>query len=389
MARSDFHERWHREEMERQAKRQADAAERQADAAERTARGDSEGDSNDANASCLAILIVAGLPVALGYFLIYKFVTSPTLWFPLGSALVVLVGLCALAIPASGFASRLLLCLGGAFFVLILFGLPAFIFAHEYNPDAKRPLKWVMGSLLTVIPVGICVRAWLGRTSTVQEQGRTPKLRVPRRKEPRREEEETDIIYKQWYVGDQSKSFGPYSINELMKFAHGGQLTPDTQVCGVGSSQWVRAGDEFPDLFESTSRSDAASTATTIVGQRIEFRGMEQGCFLRGTVTAVEEFGEIPGRKKRSLSKFLAVLMTVENLGKRSDSASTNSFKLKDSQGRIFDLIDDASELEERFNREGPYADVQPGIPEDLMFVFQVAKDSKEFVLVLPPEDEE
>lgn len=136
----------HRQEMELQARRQADAMDRQATAATR-----GRADDPDENTS-LALGVLAA--VGLVGFLVYAFIAWPQARIPLACGLGGILTLCILGaiFPALG---RFFI---ATFFVAII-GLPAAGIAHGFYPEAYKPLLWITGLVWVGTGVGIWLHA--------------------------------------------------------------------------------------------------------------------------------------------------------------------------------------------------------------------------------------
>jgi hypothetical protein len=125
-----------------------------------------------------------------------------------------------------------------------------------------------------------------------------------------------------------------------------------------------------------------------IVGQTIEFPGFLGKGRLQGRVTEVQETNAIPASDFNegvtAKGKFVVVFMTVTNPGTESNKVSSDSFKLRDSKARNFDLGDLSImwAAEGHYGKESYYTDIQPGLAEDSVFVFDVAPDATGYLLV-------
>jgi hypothetical protein len=125
-----------------------------------------------------------------------------------------------------------------------------------------------------------------------------------------------------------------------------------------------------------------------IVGQTLEFPSSLSGGRLQGRVTEVQETNTIPAsdfyEAVTAKGKFVVVFMTVTNPGNESASVSSRSFRLRDSKGRNFDMagISESLSAANYYGKESYYTDIQPGLSEDSVFVFDVAPDATGYLLV-------
>ena len=82
----------------------------------------------------------------------------------------------------------------------------------------------------------------------------------------------------------------------------------------------------------------------------------------------------------------MAVLLTVTNTGLESNQVGSDSFKIRDSQGRVFDLATDPLSVQfaarDTFKRSILYTTIQPSLSDDEVFVFDIAPDATNLVLV-------
>jgi len=101
-----------------------------------------------------------------------------------------------------------------------------------------------------------------------------------------------------------------------------------------------------------------------------------------GTIEEVRIMDSIPGDDFQPATppeggQFAVVLMNVTNIGSQPASVGTLSFRLRDSQGRLFTMefsesISAGMTAEAYFDRYGLYETVMPGITLDMVFVFLV-----------------
>lgn len=80
-------------------------------------------------------------------------------------------------------------------------------------------------------------------------------------------------------------------------------------------------------------------------------------------------------------AQFAVVFMSVNNFGSTPDAPGLFSLRLKDSMGRSFtmdfqDTIIVALDAEDYYHRLGRYDTLQPGIPFDMVFIFEVPLDA-------------
>jgi hypothetical protein len=151
---------------------------------------------------------------------------------------------------------------------------------------------------------------------------------------------------------------------------------------------------KYPDGEPSGSGQPQPQPATpapqqpSIVGQTIDFPGFLGQGRLQGRVTSVEETTSIPASQfsqgATAKGKFVVVFMTVTNPGTEASKASNDSFRLRDSQGRFFDLADLLVmwAAQGHYGKKSYFTDIQPGLSEDSVFVFDVAPDSTDYMLV-------
>ena len=106
-----------------------------------------------------------------------------------------------------------------------------------------------------------------------------------------------------------------------------------------------------------------------------------------GTVTEIKDMTTIPGSAfydpvtAPTGGKFAVVFMTVTNFGSVPDDVGIFSFRLRDSQSRIFtmdfpEFIEAQLTAEAYFGLKGVYDTVMPGITQDSVFVFLTPVDA-------------
>jgi hypothetical protein len=124
------------------------------------------------------------------------------------------------------------------------------------------------------------------------------------------------------------------------------------------------------------------------VGQTLDFPGTFGKGSLHGAVTKVEETQTIPGGQfteaANAKGKFVVVFMTVSNPGNAPSEVGSSSFQLKDNRGRVFNMADLNAQFAARdhYQAEIIYKEIQPGLSEPSVFVFDVAPDATGYVLV-------
>lgn len=125
----------------------------------------------------------------------------------------------------------------------------------------------------------------------------------------------------------------------------------------------------------------------SIIGQVIEYTGYFDKGKLRATVTDAKEALTVPASdlypEQRAKGKFVLVFLDVVNLGNESTEIASG-VKLRDNKGRVFDQADTQvlRNAAEANNLTVPYDDVQPGLTEKTVVVFDVAPDAAGYLLV-------
>ena len=146
-----------------------------------------------------------------------------------------------------------------------------------------------------------------------------------------------------------------------------------------------------PQTAPSGSTAPATATpapATSIIGQTLDFPGFLGNGTLHGVVTDSKEVTVLhdPLIKKDYTAggKYVLVFMTISNPGAESNQADSNSFRLKDGAGRTFDPVDVDVQFAARrtYNLTGYYEAIQPSLSIKGLFVFEVAADSSNYMLV-------
>lgn len=150
---------------------------------------------------------------------------------------------------------------------------------------------------------------------------------------------------------------------------------------------WIAGGQPAPAPLPPTATAVPAPRSD-IIGQTLEFNGLFDKGKMRGTVTDVKEVQTIPGddfyKGVTAKGKFVVVFMTVTNIGTDSTQVSKYSFRLRDIKGRKFDMADLDAEWAAKatYKRSMYYEDIQPGLSEQSVFVFDVAPDATGYSLV-------
>ena len=138
------------------------------------------------------------------------------------------------------------------------------------------------------------------------------------------------------------------------------------------------------------SEGACASRRSSIIGQSLDLTGSssDRSNSLKGTVTEVQETATIPSVWKKegmvARGKFVVVLMDVENRGVTSEKIYTSHLKLRDEKGRVFDLADHNTVQNAagvHFKRSQTLIAIQPGTTDQMVFVFDVARDASGYVL--------
>jgi len=124
-----------------------------------------------------------------------------------------------------------------------------------------------------------------------------------------------------------------------------------------------------------------------IIGQTFEFTASNTDYRLRGTVQDVQQGITLTYRGEvqvPSKGKWVAVLMRITNISSKPAAVGPQSFVLKDSQGRGYQIygVREAIAAQEYFRRNGMFTSIQPQLNDDEVFLFNTPTDAGGFVLV-------
>lgn len=118
------------------------------------------------------------------------------------------------------------------------------------------------------------------------------------------------------------------------------------------------------------------------VGDVIRFTTLGGGSF-EGTIQEIR-FADTVGSPPSAWGTFAIVFMAVKNVGLTSSYVGSYDLRVRDSQGRLFDMADTAVQLaaQSQFSKAGVYDTVWVSFAKDMVFVFEIATDYGEITVV-------
>ncbi|NPV07575.1 MAG: hypothetical protein HPY83_06370 [Anaerolineae bacterium] len=122
--------------------------------------------------------------------------------------------------------------------------------------------------------------------------------------------------------------------------------------------------------------------------QVVRFKGALRSMPMEARLTGCAQASELVdywGRVYHAGGVYVLVFMEVTNRGTESDDVGgLTSFRIADSQGRLFDMADVMVQLaaEYTYNLEGTYDRIQPGFTSHMVFVFDIHPSSASLSLV-------
>lgn len=125
----------------------------------------------------------------------------------------------------------------------------------------------------------------------------------------------------------------------------------------------------------------------SIIGQVFDFPAAFDKTPLRGTVVDFKDNVSLSsdGKSLTPQGRFVAVFISVANLGNVKAEAGSYGFVLADGRGRQYSLPDTLAPqfaAGDLYKRHILYSDIQPSLSDEEVFVFDVATDATNFRMV-------